>query len=377
MVTQGPDQTTGSRNIIREVVKELGRRQRVEVEVLCNEHALEAMRGCEGDRVSLLRAKTLDVGSTPRARVVSVAHARAFGGRMSGQFHPDTDVTHYPMNFMVPGPRTPSVVVVHDVQHFDLPQHFSRAQRAWRSYFYRLAAKRATMLITDSEHARLRALHYLDLDPDRVRGVHVAVDHERFSPEPGGRDDEVLAGLEAPDSYVYYPASLWPHKNHLALLDALGRLGDDAPNLVLTGSGFGRTEEVMAAAARHGIAGRVHYLGIVPDDALPVLYRHAVATVFPSTYEGFGMPPAEAMACGCPVASSTETSLAEVVEDAAVRLEPHDPAQMAEAIRSVVSDAALRERLRQAGFAQAAKFTWSRTADEHIEVFRRAIELGA
>jgi glycosyltransferase involved in cell wall biosynthesis len=376
MVTQGPDQTTGSRNIIREIVKELGRRAQVRVEVLCNDHALEAMQGCEGDRVELVRARVLDVGSSQKARVVSVAHARVFPGRMSRQFSPATDVTHYPMNFMVPTPRTPSVVVIHDVQHFDLPQHFSRAQRAWRSYFYRLAARRATMLITDSEHARLRAIEHLDVDPERVRGVHVAVDHERFSPDAGPDDERVLAELGVPESYVYYPASLWPHKNHLGLLDALGRLGGECPNLVLTGSGFGRTEEIEAAAATHGVADRLRYLGIVPDEALPVLYRHATATVFPSTYEGFGMPPAEAMSCGCPVASSLETSLAEVCGDAALPLDPHDPAQMADAIGKIVSDAALRERLREAGFDQAAKFTWGRTVDEHLEVFQRATELG-
>jgi len=376
MITQGAEQTTGSRNIIREVVKELGRRPGLEVEVLCNDHALEAMQGCDGPRVRLVRAKMLDVGPSRNARLVSIAHARLFPRRTSRQFSGGTQITHYPMNFMVPAPRSASVVVIHDVQHFDLPEYFSRPQRAWRTYFYRLAAKKATMLITDSEHARVRAIEHLDLDPERVRGVHVAVDRQRFRPEPGPRDEEVLAGLDLPERYVFYPASFWPHKNHLALLEALGRLGDETLHLLLTGAPFARLGEIISAAERHGLAGRVHHLGIVSDDALPVIYRHAEAMLFPSMYEGFGMPPVEAMACGCPVASSLETSLREVCGDAAMPLEPRDPAQMADAIRAVLTDASLRDRLRSTGFAQAGKFTWPATADKHVEVFRRAIELG-
>jgi glycosyltransferase involved in cell wall biosynthesis len=180
-----------------------------------------------------------------------------------------------------------------------------------------------------------------------------------------------------PDHYLFYPASFWPHKNHLAMLDAVGRIGDDTLHVVLTGAPFGRLPKIMQAAERHGLSGRLHHLGVVPDEALPVIYRHAEALLFPSTYEGFGMPPAEAMACGCPVASSLETSLREVCGDAALPLDPHDPAQMADAIRTLLADASLRDRLRTAGFAQAAKFTWQATADKHVEVFRRAIELAA
>jgi glycosyltransferase involved in cell wall biosynthesis len=140
---------------------------------------------------------------------------------------------------------------------------------------------------------------------------------------------------------------------------------------------MGRAAEIMATADRHRLAGRVHHLGVVPDAAMPLLYRRATAVVFPSLYEGFGMPPAEAMACGCPVASSLATSLAEVCGDAAIELKPDDPEQMTNAIDAVVNDEQLRARLRVAGLKQARKFTWKATADAHLEVFRRAIELAA
>ncbi|MHB8656596.1 MAG: glycosyltransferase family 4 protein [Solirubrobacteraceae bacterium] len=378
LVSQAADQTTGARNIIREVVLEMGRRPaEIEVELLCNQHAMESMANTARPNVRLIRADSLSFGQSRGGRAIAVAHARAFPGRMARQFSRSTQVTHYPMNFIVPPRPGPAVVVIHDVQHYDLPQNFSRLQLAWRNYFYRVAANKATMLITDSEHARLRTIEMFGLDPDRVRGVHVAVDHARFVPADAPGDAEQLAGLRLPQRYLLYPASFWPHKNHLGLLEAIGQVADEEIHLVLTGSPMGRQEEIMAAAARHGLAERVHHLGIVPDEAVPALYRHAIGLVFPSTYEGFGMPTVEAMACGCPVASSLVTSLREVCGDAVIELTPGDPTQMARAIERLIGNQQLRSVLREKGFAQARRFTWSRCVDEHLEVFRRAIEIAA
>jgi glycosyltransferase involved in cell wall biosynthesis len=124
------------------------------------------------------------------------------------------------------------------------------------------------------------------------------------------------------------------------------------------------------------LSDRVYHLGLVPVEHVPVLYRHALALVFPSSYEGFGIPPLEAMACGCPVASSLETSLAEVVGDAGRRLDPTDPGQIAGVLDTLSLDEPLRARLRAAGSARVAEFSWDRAYELHVEAYRLARELG-
>jgi glycosyltransferase involved in cell wall biosynthesis len=169
---------------------------------------------------------------------------------------------------------------------------------------------------------------------------------------------------------------LWLHKNHIALLDAMSRIDDEEIHLVLTGAPLGRLDELLANAGKRGLRRRLRHLGVVSEAALPVLYRAATAVVFPSRYEGFGVPPLEAMACGCPVASSLAASLAEVCGDAVIALHPEDSSQMAEAIARICTDEALRNRLRQRGLARARLFSWSAAAEAHVAVYRRAIELG-
>ncbi|MEJ7788642.1 MAG: glycosyltransferase family 1 protein [Thermoleophilaceae bacterium] len=195
-------------------------------------------------------------------------------------------------------------------------------------------------------------------------------------PQPSSDDERLLADLGLPSRFILYPASLWPHKNHSMLLKALAAVEDDELALVLTGATFGKLDGLMAMAKGCGLGSRVRHLGYVPEDALPALYRRAEALVFPSLHEGFGVPPVEAMASGCPVASSKAAALGEVCGSAAAELDPENPEQMARTIESVVHDEVIRTRLRAAGFRQAARFTWERTAEAHLAAYRCAVELG-
>ena len=185
----------------------------------------------------------------------------------------------------------------------------------------------------------------------------------------GGRGDRGAAG--APPRYIVYPANLWPHKNHVRLLEALRHV-DQTVHLVLTGSGYGKVETLMSAAARLGVSSRVHHLGYVGANVLPVLYRRATALVFPSLYEGFGSPPLEAMACGCPAAVARSASLPEVCGSAALYFDPQSPRSMADALSSLLGDQALRRELRDAGLRHAPKFTWAASAQRHLTAYRAA-----
>jgi glycosyltransferase involved in cell wall biosynthesis len=298
-------------------------------------------------------------------------------GRLTRQFSPELQVIHYQLTSNLPPVRLPTVTTLHDLQHHELPELFAPHQRLWRRFVYDRAAARSTTVVTDSHHARARIIELLGVDPDRVVTIHLAVDRERFKPAPDPREEQLLSSLRLADRFVLYPASLWPHKNHRRLLEAFARIGDGTLHLVLTGADFGRLQQLASISSQLGIRDRVRHLGFVSDAVLPALYRRALALVFPSMYEGFGTPPLEAMACGCPVASSLAASLAEVCGDAVEPLDPEDPEQMATAITRVVHDRASRELLRERGFAQVSGFSWSTAAAEHIAVYRKAIGHGA
>jgi glycosyltransferase involved in cell wall biosynthesis len=276
---------------------------------------------------------------------VSLTEATLRPGQLRAQLG-DVDVVHYPLTVPVPRVDAPTVLTLHDVQHHDLPSLTPRAERAYRALAYDIAARRADRVIVLSEFQKRRALETLGLREDRVRVVHSGVDHARFHP-----------GDEQRKNFLLYPAKAWPHKNHARLFEAFALVRRERPDLrlVLTGGGF--------AAAPDG----VEALGSVSDDELALLYRSASAMVFPSLYEGFGLPPLEAMASGCPVACSDAASLPEVVGDAARLFDPTDTAAIADSIRDVLDHP---DVWREHGIARAAQFSWEATARATEAVYR-------
>jgi glycosyltransferase involved in cell wall biosynthesis len=260
------------------------------------------------------------------------------------------DVVHYPFTIRVPSVEAPSVVTLHDLQHLDLPELFSRAERVFRSLYYHRSARAAARVVVPSTFVRVGAVGQLGLDPARVRVVPHGIDHARFSPA----DDER-------EPFLLYPARAWPHKNHARLYEAFALLRRDRPELrlVLTGGGH-------SGAAPDGVEVRGH----VSLDELVSLYRRAAALVFPSRYEGFGQPVLEAMACGCPVACSSIPALQEVTDDAARTFDPDAPDSIAAAVRDVLADP---QRYGTLGIERAAAFTWERAAAQYEDVYRELL----
>ena len=332
VLTLTPGAVGGSETYARQLLRALARTGTLDYRVLAPPLAAEI----GGDLETVVAGGYLAARSLPgRLLAMTLASARPAPLRAALR---DTAVVHYPLTIRIPRGLAPSVVTLHDLQHLDLPQMFPRAERLFRAVAWHGAIRGADRVIVASVFVRDRAVA-AGVDPSRVRVVPSGVDHERFGPANGEREQ-----------FLLYPARAWPHKNHRRLLEAFALLRGERPELrlVLTGGG-------SLGALPEGVEAR----GRVDDDELADLYRRASALVFPSLYEGFGQPPLEAMASGCPVACSNVASLPEVVGDAARLFDPYDPEAIAAAVDDVLAQA---EVWRERGIARAAGYSWEATA---------------
>ena len=348
MPTLVPGGMGGSETYARELIRALGRSSALEVTTCVSRAAAGFSQGAP-ERV--LAGVTGGASRSARLRTLveaGVLHRRAIRSAQSG-----ADVVHVPFTVAVPRPPrdVPLVQTLHDVQHLDLPHLFSRTELAYRRYFYEDAARRAATVVTVSEFAKARIVHHLGLRPDRVVVAHLGVDTSDIIPQTGEREN-----------FLLYPARGWAHKNHARLIEAVALLRRQDPTLrlVLTGGALDSLGPLPAW---------VEARGLVPVDELRGLYRQARALVFPSLYEGFGLPPLEAMAAGCPVASSRAGSLPEICGEAAVLFDPADPGDIA---RAVTEAASRVPELQRRGLERVTAFSWERCAAVHEEAFQKA-----
>jgi glycosyltransferase involved in cell wall biosynthesis len=273
------------------------------------------------------------------------------------------DVMHFPMQV---GFRTevPTIYTPHDLQHLHLPQFFSSFDFAEREARYRTLCERASIVTVMSTWARDDIVARYGLAPEKVWVVPGAAPIDAYWPPT---DDELAATrarLSLPGRFALYPAKAWPHKNHLRLVAAVRLLrerGVDVP-LILPGGQDGGEVAVLAQAEALGVADLVRFVGFVTPEELVALYRMATMMVFPSLFEGWGLPVVEAMSAGLPVACSNVTCLPAVSAGAAELFDPTDKTAIADAIARVWGDERLRARLISDGRARAACFSWDRTA---------------
>lgn len=345
MLTLVPGVSGGSETYARELARALARVGMNDVEAMVPTLAPDAGGGLPTFVADGYPASTRTLG---RLRAMSGVQVRPGG---LGAWLNAHDVAHYPLTVPIPPTTAPTVVTLLDVQHLDLPQLFSRSERLFRAWAYDRASRRADQVIVISEWVRERVIDRLGLDPERVHAIHLAVDHHRFTPTP----DTIR------EQFLYYPARPWPHKNHARLFEAFGLLRSTHPGLTLVLSGTGHDEA--------GLPDGVEATGNLPLVDRIALYRRAALTVFPSLYEGFGLPPIEAMACGCPVAASDVGSIPEVCGAAAVLFDPTDPEAIAAGIREALARA---DELAALGLERAAAFTWDATARAHDVVYALA-----
>jgi alpha-1,3-rhamnosyl/mannosyltransferase len=283
-------------------------------------------------------------------------------------------VVYHEPNYLPARFDGPTVVTVHDLSHLHYPECHPRLRVRMLSYLLPRVLERAGAVITVSEFVAREVRKTFSLPAERVHAVHNGVD-PGFCPLPAAAIAPTLArhGLSA-DGYMLCLATLEPRKNLDRLLTAFAALPASLQArfpLVLAGAPGWRNEALRSRIERLAAGGKVRYLGYVPAEDRAALYAGARAFAYPARYEGFGLPPLEAMACATPVLTSNVSAMPEVVGEAALTVDPADTEAIRDGLHQLCEDASLRERLRAAGPARAARFTWANCAQRTAMVYQQ------
>lgn len=286
------------------------------------------------------------------------------------------DLVHAPVYVGPLATRRPVLVTIHDLSVFRYPELFPKGNRIYLQSFTRLSARRAVRLIADSQSTRRDIQEILGISRSHIDVIYPGVGNEMRPIE----DPERLASLRSrhglPERFILCVATLEPRKNLYLLLEAMARLvaQTDLPHHLVLAGGQGWFYESLNARVRAlRLQDRVLFPGFVPDGELPLWYSAAELFVYPSRYEGFGLPPLEAMACGAPVIVSDQSSLPEVVGQAGVQLPPDDPEAWARTMAELLESPTRRAALREAGLQRAQSFGWRSTAAATAQLYHQVL----
>lgn len=271
-------------------------------------------------------------------------------------------------------PCVPQVIVVHDVLPLHFPKEYPRQQYYFR-YCVPILLRKSQAIVADSENTKRDIITCYGIEADRVRVIFAGYDKKRYRM---GIDVEGVKQKYGLTSYLLYVGNLLPHKNLRRLFHAFARIAWRLPHtLVIAGNKDPRYYPALEAEVQAlGLQHKVLFLDYVLTDEIPNLYAGAEVLVFPSLYEGFGLPPLEAMACGTPVIVSNVSSLPEVVRDAALLVDPYDVEGMAQGMLRVLSENGLLEVMRRKGLERAKSFSWEETAQSMLKVCEEVYSRG-
>jgi glycosyltransferase involved in cell wall biosynthesis len=288
------------------------------------------------------------------------------------------DLFHSP-HYVLPA-LTPSrtVVTIHDCIHLMFPEYLNnRLGYAYARAALWTAAHKSDRIFTVSEQSKRDILKFFKVPPDKIVVTPNAID-DRFNVEPS--EEHVMQTRERyqlSHSYLLYVGNIKPHKNLERLIEAFHQVrgeGRSELELLIIGSEISQMQALRRAVHKYQLHRYVRFLGFVPDKTLAVLYRLASVFVFPSLYEGFGLPPLEAMASGTPVVTSNVSSLPEVVGDAAVLVDPYSAEAIAEGILTVLRSTHLRDDLRRRGLERAHEYSWNRSVRRVREIYAEVVQ---
>lgn len=287
------------------------------------------------------------------------------------------DLFHSPDFVLPPLWKTPGIVTVHDLSFMVYPQYAVPGLEFYLRGAVPRAVRRARLVLADSESTRRDLMRFWNTPPDKVHVLYPGLSAHFCQVKDPQRLAQVRERYRLPERFILSVSRLEPRKNFPGLIRAFNLLKKrfGVPHhLVIAGSKGWMYEPIFEEAARSPYREHIHFPGFVADADLPALYTLADAFAYPSFYEGFGFPPLEAMACGVPVVCADNSSLPEVVGDAGILLPADDEAAWAEALARVLLDEDERQRMVQAGYAQAARFTWDAVAERLVHLYSLAME---
>jgi glycosyltransferase involved in cell wall biosynthesis len=307
-------------------------------------------------------------------RHVSSNPFKRLGWDLGRAVHRDKpDILHVQYTSPLFAGHVPTVLTVHDVSFLEQPQYFTASRCFQLRRTVSRSVKRAACILTVSEFSRDCILRHYDIPSEKIRVIPNAAnpDFRIVGREKAIAESRHLLHFNEP--FLLTVGDLQPRKNHIGLIEAFTRLVTEYPqfphHLVLAGKETWFAPKVREAAMASGVAGRIHFTGFVSDAELLSLYNACDCLVYPSFYEGFGLPIVEAMACGRPVACSNTSAMPEVADGAGLLFDPSHPASIMRAMRDVLLDSELRGRMERLGIQRAAQFTWQKSARATLEVY--------
>lgn len=290
-------------------------------------------------------------------------------------FKKNPDITHF-VNFCIPpGVKGKKVVTIHDMTFKVYPETMRNKTKILLQLNIKKSIKRADKIIADSEFTKSEIQKYYNIETDKIAVVPCGIDFNVFHPDYMIDEiEQTKQKYEIQGKYFLYLGTLEPRKNLKRLILAFAMFckkqkQENCPNLVLAGGKGWKYEEIFLAAKECGVEHKIKFIGYVPDEDVPRLMSGADVFCFPSLYEGFGMPPLEAMACGVPVLTSNCSSLAEVVGDAAITVDPNSVEAIAGGMQRLWENPELGAQLREKGLKQAQKYSWENAAEKLYDVY--------
>jgi len=283
------------------------------------------------------------------------------------------DILHCPKSAIPYFSPCPVVVTLHDLIPLKHPETEKFAARMYWRLQIPIAARRSDFIITDSEHARREILEDFGCSPEKVKAIMLGFDASMSMVRGTADGDTILRKYGLPPSYLLYVGTIQPRKNLDTLIRAFCTLrcsGSFDGKLVIVGRKGWLYEQLFVTIKELGLESEIIFTGFVPDEELPFIYDRAKVFLYLSLFEGFGLPPLEAMACGVPVITSNTTSLPEVVGDAGITVPPTDVNAVVTALTQVLSDALLAKKMQESGRNRARLFSWETSAQETITVYQ-------
>lgn len=295
-------------------------------------------------------------------------------------FPTEREITQF-FNFVVPpGVKGKTVTIVHDMAYMAYPQTVANKTRKWLQLTMKQSCKRADKIITVSEFSKQEIIKYLHIEASKITVMPNGVDHKFFYPRSLQQINKVKEKFHIKQEYFLYLGTLEPRKNIERLIKAYSELlrksySSQIPQLVLAGGKGWMYESIFLIVQELKLEEKVVFTDYIENEEVPVLMSGAKAFVFPSLYEGFGMPPLEAMACGTPVITSNVSALPEIGKDAAILINPYSIEEITQAMQRILQEKSLKEELVQAGIKKAKTYTWASAAEILIQVYQELLSL--